>query len=276
MGNQEISGKRWIEIRGRKMLCEELIEAFDSQTREVAYRIKHEMLVLKYRSMIYPIQKAISQFMNGMNEMTDELAENCRECGHVISDDKSLPECIVQMFENLEKATKTDLSFFLDIVVDMSNAKIAKEKQEAEEHAARCDTVRAWIKNTAGFTTVFDTKDTVQLISRLCWLQKKKVDDPEYQFVEKETEAFELWVSLLVKNLTKNCISFSQMEELVENDFVTTADLSRLLKQNNDYRDYEWYVEDLSGSPGKTNTLFLIDEILKIVTPIFKYLLAIE
>ena len=264
----------WFELRGRKILSEQMIRSLDNGDVEVLYQTRSESALRTYRKMICPLQDAIHDFMYGATEIDVSEADFFERSGQKFPKNRAMPDCFEQLFKNIEDKLGRDLSIILDRA-EKSSVQLMEERElNTKRHESKCAYVRSLLWNVCGFAGDIAEDSELQVMNKLGLVQKRKLDDEAYVFENSEVQAYEIWMSMLSRKISNPRLSYAQMKELVSNDFMSESEFSKLLEKHGDDRDYEWYEEGFAGSDFLDSTLFTYEEILPIVTPRFKHVLG--
>ena len=92
----------------------------------------------------------------------------------------------------------------------------------------------------------------------------------------KEDRATELWCGILLHGINSEYIRYCDLKSLVEQEFLDESDISNMLEELGDERDYEWYTEDLISFELMEDTIIPNEIILKKAEPAFMQILNIK
>lgn len=247
------------EILGRKLSVRRFISMLDDARIDVG-RSNGEKDFSDYCKEIYPLQ--------------EEAYARASKFSGQSSDGFALPKTVSDGFETLMKRfPSVDWKKRLDKAERLSRkdaVEHAEEQSRARKDAERTAEIAKRIGEDSGLTGL-EGEDPARKALFLIELAKRKTKDETDEFRRGKTaEAALLWSGILMRSVLFENLTAAQMEDSVRMGFVKEEEVSKILREKGDERDYEWYSEDLTGEPPSHETILPISRILMIAEPRFR------
>ena len=258
--------QKYIDIRGRHVRWDALISALDSSRFEIG-RLKADKEFSLYCRRIDAVQTAIDHYANDdATEMEGFIEERLEYCQMPIPKTKTYPDAIFSMYEDLERLTSAPLDkFVLDKAVKATERIEERDKEKQEK-------IKAWKEGIAALgvpgclsddskeNIVYLTTFLSSISSTSFVLRGFNLDGVRYS----EKDCIVLMIDLLLEKISGDDVSLGVLKRLVESGAVSESDISDLLKESGDNRDYEWYTEDMIGCDLADKTKIPAGDIAKI------------
>lgn len=253
--------QEWITLRRRKVLCTQLAKALDEGIVYVDIAREYDA-ESRYYSMIYPLKVMLNQYRLGEDRISDTFVDFFKYHGVTMPQNRSFPECIEEVMLQIESEIPVHFNAILKDAKERTAKEMEKREREKDDLEKKYQQVEELLLDCCGLTKVPDNSFLPNKISVLCKLQSEKAQDKKYQLTMLETEAFEIYVSLLTRLIVNPYITVAQMKILVDSGWVRDGDFTGMLKSAGDQRDYEWYEEDMMKQSISSATIFPVEKIL--------------
>ena len=252
--------RQWICIKGRRLLCTEFIYILDNYRYCSALRMRGDLVCERYNSMICVLQELVDDYMNGEDDIGDQLLDFFERHYMELPSERKLPEALEELFVQLETKLNVDLTEMLDRCVARTNEAYLRIQELQLKEEKRISLVKSLIEENK--IDISKDDKTENQIRNLLLLQKAKQKSDLYKMDEKEINVTRVWCDLLISSVFSETISYGLMLRLVENGIVTESEISELLEDKyNIKKDYEWYSEDFMGCELDESTDIRIEDV---------------
>ena len=245
-----------LEIDGHEVIWDEFVNFLDRARWDFAnfYR-REEEKARQYNSAIVPIQDMVFDWVYGEDSCTPE----------------EISEKYVSLKTGYPPALQQSLDKLLDrAVVASRQIKDRRDSERAQE--------RAKVELVMGLVDVetYDFDIPAASCAAMAELAKAKEEQGGYEVTAEEREAMSLWCDLCVGMTLSDRISYGQMRRLVEVGALTEGEVSGMLSDLGDRRDYEWYSEDFMGMRLFDETILPFDRVLNMALPGLRRLIHVR
>lgn len=257
--------KDWISINERTCLAEEFIRILDNYRSRRIIIDRGEIEIQKYCRMIFVLQELTSDYMQGIDFVSDELSNFITRNMLKMPQNRILPNALEELFNQMQENMHIDLSELLDECVEKS--KITYECIQEKKEKEIIDFIQS--------LQIEDT-DITNKVRYLMNLQNAKIKSLEYEVTKNETLVTNIWCEILILSLSSDVITYNIMKRVVDNQFIAEEDITDLLKEYNIEKDYEWYLEDFLGQDFDEFTDIKINDFLDLCEDKFLKILGID
>ena len=258
-----------IIIRGKKLYWDTFIHDLDCLSR----RVRSIGRMDKYLYIISEIQSATDSYYNGKDRLSDDIKYFLKKGNINMPDEDRLPEAVENLFCQLEQELSMNLSDFLDECEKNSEKIISDMKNQIAERRKIVEKVRSLINGYEDF----ENADVLKKVTYLINLEQTKNESTIYSLKKSETDVTCLWAELLIRSISMDTVTQSQVKKAVENDVIEECDISQLLRDKYDEKkDYEWYMEDFLGCEQDETTIIKINDFLELCETGFKEILNLS
>lgn len=263
----------WITINGRRLIWEDFIGILDYYRYKTVIRVKGREVSNRYNYMTYVLQELAYNYHEGSDYVLDHLEDFIKRHYMKMPAERRLPEALEELFNQMQDSLHINLSEMLDECV-INSEKTYRHMQEME----RQENERvALIQSLPVRGGDIDSRDVVKKVCYLINLQRAKIKCPEYEVNKQEVHATSLWCELLILSLSADTITNGMMKRAVEDDILSEADITGLLRQKCHVdKDYEWYSEELLGCILDESTDIKIKDFLSLCETRFRKILGIR
>lgn len=252
------SVNEWLTIEGKRIQCEEFIQALDDQR----FRLPRNADRDAFASAINILQDCTEEYQLGATSVTFDK-EFFDDDGVDYPSTLTYPEALQIIFNSIERSQRLDLSEMLDRAATRSSDNETKKTEEKEKKNKNHQVVVELVGNT---TLPVKPDEKITFLLRL---QLAKQADPRYDVTAKEKVFSELWCRILTHSLFGECIFYCDLKSLIEQGIINESDVTRILKHLGDSRDCEWYMEDFLSCDLLDETKIPNEVILDLVEPFF-------
>lgn len=257
--------REWITIRGRRILCMELIHSLDMYKYSAAIEQREEQVFDKFCNMICVSQDMIIKYLLGEDYITDDFVDSFKICYLDPPTERKLPEALEELLGQIESKLGIDLTEMLDQCVVNTDKEYKRMQEEQNKEAQRLLVIQSLMKEH-GIAEGHEEKPEDQ-IKKLLLLQKAKLESDNYDLSEDEIRVTNIWCEVLVTSIFSKVISYGLMSRLVSNELLDEFEVSDLLEEKYDiHEDYEWYSEDFIRSELDAPTDIRIEDVFSLCT----------
>lgn len=207
-GNDSMD-RQWICIKGRKLLCTEFIYILDNYRYCSALRVRGDVVCERYNSMIYVLQELTNDYMNGTDNIGDQLLDFFERHYMELPSERKLPEALEELFIQLETKLNVDLTEMLDRCVIHTNEAYLRIQELQLKEEKRVSMVKALIEKNK--IDISKDDKTENRIRNLLLLQKAKQKSELYKMDEKEINVTRVWCDLFISSVFSETISYGLM-----------------------------------------------------------------
>ena len=261
----------FIEIKGNRLLSEQLIQALNSSCWKVHIFLPAAQ---HYRLACRIIADHVYDYMKGETQLKTS-PEYFKEYKMSTPNSGTYPGAIAEMIENLRKDFNVNPTEILMTAVKNTVDKMKEMEKENEKKKKRCDIVE---KIMEGAPLPEETEARISAILRI--RKGKSEEASSYMFtaaeLDREARASQLWCGILTAGEFNEFIPFYLLKALVQERFIDESDAGKLLRDNGIKKDWEWYSEDFLGSKLMDTTDVSVSSVLAATEPLFMDILNIR
>lgn len=259
--------REWITINGRKMIWEDFIRMLDYYRVRKVIQDRGDLGITRYCQMIHVLQELANDYHDGLDYIGDGLDNFISRNLLKMPVERTLPNALEELFNQMQASMYVDLSKMLDECVEKS--------QETHRHMQ--DAIKKENERIKLIQSMqLEEEDVTKKVSYLISLQRAKNLNTDYHVSKKEILATSMWCEILILGLSSEVITYNIVRRAVENKFITAHDISELLE--NKYhieKDYEWYSEGFLGSELDEFTDIKVNDFLDLCENVFTQILGI-